>query len=396
MQISSEDTLFQNGIQALQAGKPLEARANFQSAIDGGIATARTWLGLALSHIFDNDLEGAEAAIDQTLKLAPHNLQALVYKGDILFERNQSQAAAAHYGRALQLAAGLPEIPPALQRDLQRIAGRQRQLAQSFEEHLMSNLRAAGYRRESASDRFNLSLDMLMGRKQRHPDGRTYPQAPNVYYMPDVPYHQFFPREALPWLEKLEAATDAIESELNAVLQAHSDRFKPYVHSGIDQPQGSDAGLMDSDDWTSAYLWKDGVPDEEVIAHCPTTVALMEELPLCQINGFLPSVLFSKLKPGAKIAPHTGMLNTRLICHLPLTVPAGCGLRVGDDSRDTVRGEAWAFDDSINHEAWNSSGEDRVILLFDVWRPELDPDECVMVKALLEAVTGLRDAARIN
>jgi aspartyl/asparaginyl beta-hydroxylase (cupin superfamily) len=67
-------------------------------------------------------------------------------------------------------------------------------------------------------------------------------------------------------------------------------------------------------------------------------------------------------------------------------VPNDCGLRVGADSRTTSRGEAWAFDDSINHEAWNNSDQERVILLFDVWRPELDSDERHLVKTLLEAV----------
>ena len=77
----------------------------------------------------------------------------------------------------------------------------------------------------------------------------------------------------------------------------------------------------------------------------------MDTLPLTAIKGFSPSVLFSKLKPGARIDPHTGLLNCRLICHLPLVVPGGCGLRAGDERRDVVRGEVLVLDDSINREA---------------------------------------------
>ena len=33
-------------------------------------------------------------------------------------------------------------------------------------------------------------------------------------------------------------------------------------------------------------------------------------------------VLFSVLKPGVRIPPHNGFLNSRLICHLPLIVSA--------------------------------------------------------------------------
>lgn len=72
-------------------------------------------------------------------------------------------------------------------------------------------------------------------------------------------------------------------------------------------------------------------------------------------------VLFPVLKPGVRIAPHHGFLNTRLICHLPLVVPPGCFLRVGNDTRSSAR-QSWVFNDLIEHEAWNSSNQPRVIL----------------------------------
>jgi len=184
-------------------------------------------------------------------------------------------------------------------------------------------------------------------------------------------------------MNELEAATDRIETELLALLDQQQSRFEPYIHSGIDRPQQAAGDLLDSDQWTSAYLWRDGSEQAPTMAACPFTTELMASLPLTLIEGFSPSVLFSKLDAGARIKPHTGMVNTRLICHLPLLVPSDCGLRVGGESRTTVRGEAWAFDDSINHEAWNNSDQQRVILLFDVWRPELDNDERHLVKTLL-------------
>ena len=99
-----------------------------------------------------------------------------------------------------------------------------------------------------------------------------------------------------------------------------------------------------------------------------------------------PVVLFSLLKPGTHIPPHNGLVNTRLICHLPLVVPAGCRFRVGNETREWVEGQAWAFDDSIDHEAWNDSDRTRVILLFDVWRPELTAIERELVTELFAAI----------
>ena len=95
--------------------------------------------------------------------------------------------------------------------------------------------------------------------------------------------------------------------------------------------------------------------------------------------------MFSLLRAGARIMPHTGMFNTRLICHLPILVPPDCGFRVGNDTRRWEEGKLLIFDDSIEHEAWNNSGEDRVVLIFDIWRPELTEQERHEVAMLFES-----------
>ena len=48
-----------------------------------------------------------------------------------------------------------------------------------------------------------------------------------------------------------------------------------------------------------------------------------------------------------------------------------------------VRGEVWAFDGSINHEAWNNSADDRIVLIFDVWHPDLTEQERRDITSLL-------------
>jgi aspartyl/asparaginyl beta-hydroxylase (cupin superfamily) len=115
-------------------------------------------------------------------------------------------------------------------------------------------------------------------------------------------------------------------------------------------------------------------------------MAALRDVPLTDAPGRTPSVLFSLLKPGTRIQPHNGQINARLICHLPLIVPPGCALRVGNETRPWVMGETLIFDDSIEHEAWNDSRETRVVLLFEVWRPELTAAERSSVAALLAAV----------
>ena len=122
---------------------------------------------------------------------------------------------------------------------------------------------------------------------------------------------------------------------------------------------------------------------------------VMSEVPLSGIRNRSPSVLFSLLRPGAHIPPHSGLENTRLICHLPLIVPPHCALRVGNDIRTPVEGKAWLFDDTIEHEAWNRSDRPRVILLFETWRPEISEEERALVRAMFTAIdeySGLKPA----
>jgi len=80
------------------------------------------------------------------------------------------------------------------------------------------------------------------------------------------------------------------------------------------------------------------------------------------------------------------MLNTRLICHVPLFAPQGCTLRVGNETREWRFGETLIFDDSFEHEAWNRTAETRVVLLFEIWRPEIGAAEREELTALFEAV----------
>ena len=100
-------------------------------------------------------------------------------------------------------------------------------------------------------------------------------------------------------------------------------------------------------------------------------MALLGELHQPVIAGASPNAMFSLLAPRTLIPPHVGINNARLVCHLPLIVPEGCWFRVGAERRDWKPGEAFVFDDTIEHEASNPSDELRVVFIFDIWHPDL-------------------------
>jgi aspartyl/asparaginyl beta-hydroxylase (cupin superfamily) len=118
---------------------------------------------------------------------------------------------------------------------------------------------------------------------------------------------------------------------------------------------------------------------------------MLEKIPLARIPGRSPNVFFSLLRPHTRIPPHTGVTNTRAIVHLPLIVPPGCGFRVGGETREWVEGRPFAFDDTIEHEAWNNSDQLRAVLILDVWNPHLSPAEQAAVERYYRAAdaTGL-------
>ncbi|RJG11363.1 aspartyl/asparaginyl beta-hydroxylase domain-containing protein [Massilia cavernae] len=374
----------QAGIDKLRAGDAAGARKLLEKVAAAGHADASVFHCLAHACAALRDLPAALAAADRALATAPANMQSLLLKADLLVASGDGRAAVAFYQAAIKAAPPQEQMPAFMRQELARAQGKCDEYAAKFASHLMTRL-ASGGGEQRQSPRFRESIDLLLGKKQ------VYLQSPRYFYFPGLPQIQFFETDAFPWIGKLEAATAAIRAEALAVM-SDPDAFEPYVKHDPKRPMRNQEGLNNNPDWSAFYLWKDGELVAENAARCPATMAALEGVPMPRVKGRSPSVLFSLLRPGAYIPPHTGVLNTRLICHLPLVVPGGCSLRVGNDTRECVEGRAWVFDDSIEHEAWNRSSQPRVILLFDIWRPELTGDERAMVAEMFAAIDDYSDA----
>ncbi|HVF37784.1 MAG TPA: aspartyl/asparaginyl beta-hydroxylase domain-containing protein, partial [Sphingomicrobium sp.] len=226
--------------------------------------------------------------------------------------------------------------------------------------------------------RMAAATDLMLG-KRRHFTNQCH-----GFHYPFLPADEFFDREHFPWITELEAATAMVREELQAVMAAPDPGLSPYVELAPGTPENLWSKLDHSLDWSSLHLWKEGRRIDEACARAPRTAALVESLPLAQIPGRAPTVFFSILKAGKHIPPHTGVTNTRAIIHLPLIVPDGCEFRVGGETRQWREEEAFAFDDTIEHEAWNPSDQDRAVLILDVWNPHLSADEQAMIVRLFE------------
>lgn len=382
MDNAERQRLMQAGLAALRSGDSNTAASHFERLTASG-ADSSTWLALAFARV-NGDAEAALQAVDRALELEPRNLRALLFKGNHLEHMGRARAALGFYQAALQVAAQQSELPEDVRQGLARAQATSERFAGEYEDYLRGSLATAGLS-TAPCPRFEESLDILTGRAQ------VQLQQPTRYYFPGLKQAAFFPRNEFPWLDELEARTSEIREELLELL-AGEEAFRPYLEPDSHSPQLNDTGNVGSMNWSAFYLWRDGELVPENAERCPRTVEALGHVPAPDVPGQDPTALFSRLKPGARIPPHNGMLNTRLICHLPLIVPPNCGaLRVGNTTRPWVEGEAFVFDDSVEHEAWNDSDRERVVLLFDVWRPELSDEERHWVRELLQAVDKFGD-----
>lgn len=377
-------SLARAGLQALQRGDPAAARARFFEATSVPAAGAEAWFGLSLAHRALGSGRDEEAALDRTLELAPRHVPALIRRGDLYRARDDTRAANSFHRSALKIAGGMRSVPAQWRADLTRISALVRQSMQSLERHLLADL--GRMEPGDGSLRFAHAIDLLLGRRQ------IYFQQPRAFYYPELPQIQFYDPAAFPWVEALERDTPAIRAELLQLLKS-DDRFTPYMQPHRDRPVFDNNGLLNDPAWSACHLIHNGEEVAEMVARCPAVFGALRRLPLCRISGRTPTALFSLLRADAHIPPHHGYLNTRLICHLPLIVPGDCALRVGNETRAWREGELLIFDDSIEHEAWNRTGEPRVVLLFDIWRPELSDAERALVAATLESVDRFGGAA---
>ncbi len=372
-------SLARSGVDALRRGDARAARESFERIIASGKADASAQLGLAYACRGLNDVRASRTAVDNALALEPRNLRALILKADYLADGGDARAASAFYLAAVKAAPPGDQLPPDLRAEVARAKDMCGRYATEFEIFLKDRLAGNAGGDDRSARRFAQSLDILFGKK------KIYFQDPLYYFFPGLPQIEFYERNDFPWLDKIEAATADIRSELVDVLREES-AFIPYVQGEANRPQDDQVGMLNNPAWSAYYLWKDGVVVPEHAARCPRTMEALADAPLTRVKGRSPAVLFSLLRPGARIPPHTGYVNTRLICHLPLIVPEACGLRVGNDTRTPVEGKAWLFDDTMEHEAWNDSQRIRVILLFEIWRPELSESERGLVSAMFEAI----------
>lgn len=344
-------------------------------------ANERTCMARAAALRAGGDMTGSLAALDDVLALQPYHFMALLSKGAVLEQGGVRDAAVEVFRNAIKIAPPIERLPPAAARQLEAARAGVQRADGALRQHLAAAV--ADLRSQfGASDlvRFDEALDIFAGVK------RAYVHEPLFLNFPRLPAIPFFDRSHFPWLEELEGATSMVAGEMRAALEAAAEyELAPYIQYPRGAPVNQWGELNHSKRWSSYFLWRDGVRQAQACARCPGTADLLERLPVCRQTDYSPTAMFSALEAHTHIPAHTGSTNVRLLVHLPLLLPGPARFRVGAETREWKMGEAWVFDDTIEHEAWNDAGSLRVILIFDVWNPLLTEAERALVNAMLAA-----------
>lgn len=381
MNIAWAEQIARQGLNALQSGDAANAQVLLGRAIDAGYRHPDVFVALGYAHKNQGAKEAAAAEFTRALSLDPRHLRALLAKAETLQDLGRETEAVGFYASALKLTPDPESTPKDLRavfsRGFELMQRRHAQLETALNERF-SNLETLKQR----SPRFAESVDILLGH------ARPHYQKPTKFYYPGLPERAVYDRADFDWAEEIEAQTGAILEELQVVLAEGDIHLRPYLEVDEGMPRLRDSDLINNIDWGAYYLWRHGEIVADAAERCPRTIAALGAAPLDFLSKQAPSNLFSVLKPGAHIPPHHGMLNTRLICHLPLIIPPNCALRVGNQLVEWKLGELIIFDDSVEHEAWNRSDETRVILLFEIWKPELSREERAEISALFEILAA--------
>ncbi|MCH8951334.1 MAG: aspartyl/asparaginyl beta-hydroxylase domain-containing protein [Proteobacteria bacterium] len=191
--------------------------------------------------------------------------------------------------------------------------------------------------------------------------------------VPDTP---FVGNEHFPFLKEFEDRWEEIQAEVREVL-----KFRAQL-PGFQEVSPDQYRIATADNWKTLFLYGFGSKLETNCKQAPVTADIIGR------SGKIHTAFFSILAPGYHIPAHTGVTKGILRAHLGLIIPEErekCRIRVGEQFMNWEEGKVFVIDDTYDHEVWNDTDEERVVLLLDFNRP-MRPGGRLVNWLLLKAV----------
>jgi aspartyl/asparaginyl beta-hydroxylase (cupin superfamily) len=196
--------------------------------------------------------------------------------------------------------------------------------------------------------------------------------------MPELHVIPFWDTKQFVSAKILENNAEIIKNELLALR----DTCGGFIPIGDAFNCGSNNNNLQNN-WKSYHFFWDSREFKENTARCPKTTQIIRSLP-----DFFGWAFFSAINPGTHIPAHRGPFNLKLTCHLGLVGLDGCKFRCNDKMQKWEDGKTFIFDDSLEHEAWNNGKQQRIVLIVDLFHPDLTESERTAIKYYFDEIIG--------
>lgn len=187
-------------------------------------------------------------------------------------------------------------------------------------------------------------------------------QRPVSRFVKGLTSQPWYKTKNYPFIAKLEAGYEDIKSELLYNLEHRSQLFT-----------GETENLHVGGEWIELRLKSSGYGFTDYAKYFEKTMKHIHEC-----GQEFTSIKFSAIRPGTHIRTHTGPSNERLRLHLTLLHDGGAQIRVGKEWHTWEEGKVIMFDDSWEHEVIHTGQDIRVVLIMDIWHPELPEDKRIV------------------
>jgi len=211
--------------------------------------------------------------------------------------------------------------------------------------------------------------DLLAGRAQA-PRRASYLRP--ALYVRGVPSH--------PWRHAPNIIDVSRGAAIATIIRDEWNKIKDLPNS---LTESLNSGVAKSGAWRTLLFKQGNKWNAHAQTLMPRTKAIIEATPRLGELAFL-----SVLNAGHHIGAHCGPWNLRTNLHLGIQIPPNCGIRVAQTTRDWLEGRWIAFDDCFEHEVWNHSQTERVVLVVNAWNSALTETEISAFSMISGILTG--------
>lgn len=342
-------------------------------------------LGLGVALEETGELEEAKAALQRVIKINDANPFSYIYLGSVFEKLDEPELAGWAYSfgidinPALKVAPERGELPVAA---CERV-GKSNAFLKEAGRKLREGAIAKAKEKFPKGDFSRIEKSVWRKLHDAKIGLTNKNQQPLSFYIPHLDRGPWFDKGEFTFAENLEKETVFIRNEVLKKLRLDQDA-KPYVQrSGPERPAWMK--LAGSRDWSAVHFYNGMRKQAAALKRFPYTAKVLDKLPLFRIEGNPVEAMLAILKPGAKVPPHFGVSNARLRVYLPLVAAEGCKIKTGHDVHEIRSGKVMIFDDTFPTAEANESSEVRIVLVAEIWHPDLREEERAAVEHLYTA-----------